>query len=102
MPRLTGPLLAAAVTLVLAVALVAVSAEPSVAAQDDRPEETTTTTTQPPRDDSVIIKPDSGRPPEDAGDRGGALQVGLFLAIVAGIGGVATMAVRESRRRRSV
>ena len=48
----------------------------------------------------IIPRPNSGTPPEDAGDRGGALQFVVLGAIVVGVSVVATLAVRESRRNR--
>jgi hypothetical protein len=50
----------------------------------------------------IIPRPDSGRPPTEAGDRGGALQIAVLLAIVVGVGLIAAMIVRESRRNRAV
>lgn len=76
------------------------AAGPSVPAQDDATDGTTTTT-QPSRDDSILIKPGDGRTPEDAGDRGGALQISLFLAVVVGVAGVAGLGLREARRNRA-
>ncbi len=49
----------------------------------------------------IIPEPNSGRAPDDAGDRGGVLQGVVFLLIVVGVGGVVTLVVRESRRSRS-
>jgi hypothetical protein len=51
--------------------------------------------------DDIIPLPNSGRAPEEAGDRGGALQILVFVLIVAGVGGIVTMIVRESRRNRA-
>lgn len=48
----------------------------------------------------IVVEPDSGNAPEDPGDRGGAYQGALFLAILAGVGGVALFAVRDVRRHR--
>ncbi len=58
-----------------------------------------TTTTAPPAP-GIIPDPNSGTPPEDAGDRGGALQIVLFVAVIGGIGLIAFLVWRESRRRR--
>jgi hypothetical protein len=49
----------------------------------------------------MIPEPNSGRPPSDAGDRGGALQGVVLLLIVIGVGGIAGLALRESRRVRA-
>jgi hypothetical protein len=46
----------------------------------------------------IIPRPNSGREPEDAGDRGGALQVTVFLSIVAGLGAIGALAARDVRR----
>ena len=51
--------------------------------------------------DGIIPEPNSGHPPDEAGDRGGALQVLVLALIVVGVGGIATMGVRESRRNRA-
>jgi hypothetical protein len=45
-----------------------------------------------------IPLPNSGTPPDDAGDRGGALQVALFAALVLGLGAIGALAVRDVRR----
>lgn len=50
--------------------------------------------------DDIIPEPDTGQAPEDPGDRGGVLQIALFVGIVAGVGVIVAMVVRESRRRR--
>jgi hypothetical protein len=49
----------------------------------------------------MIPEPNSGRPPRDAGDRGGALQGVVLLLIVVGVAGIAGLALRESRRARA-
>ena len=51
--------------------------------------------------ENIIPEPNSGRPPEEAGDRGGALQAAVFVAILAGVAGIVAMIVRESRRNRA-
>lgn len=48
----------------------------------------------------IIPQPNSGQEPEDAGDRGGVLQGVVFVAILAGLGTIGGLAVRESRRAR--
>lgn len=55
---------------------------------------------EPAPSDDIIPKPNSGREPEVAGDRGGALQILVFGLIVVGVGGIVAMIVRESRRNR--
>jgi hypothetical protein len=49
----------------------------------------------------IIPEPNSGRAPEDAGDRGGGLQVLVFVLLVAGVGSIAALGVRDARRSRS-
>jgi hypothetical protein len=49
----------------------------------------------------IIPEPNSGREPEDAGDRGGALQSVLFAALVVAVAGAAFVLVRQSRRARA-
>jgi hypothetical protein len=56
---------------------------------------------QPQEGDSIIPDPNSGRQPTEAGDRGGALQVLVFGLILAGVGGIAAKVVRDGRRARS-
>ena len=51
--------------------------------------------------DDIIPRPNSGHEPTESGERGGALQVLMFVLIVAGVGGIAAMIVRESRRNRA-
>ncbi|HEY8544563.1 MAG TPA: hypothetical protein VIL36_05935 [Acidimicrobiales bacterium] len=59
---------------------------------------TTTTSLAPDAEQGIIPEPNSGRPPEDAGDRGGALQFLVLGLIVVALAGGVTMVVRESRR----
>lgn len=59
-----------------------------------------TTTTEPPAPD-IIPEPNSGSEPQDAGDRGGALQTVLFLLIIGGVAVIAVAAVHQSRRARA-
>ena len=48
----------------------------------------------------IIPMPNSGRAPQDAGERGGWMQQGLFFAICAAIAGLGGLAWRDSRRKR--
>lgn len=57
-------------------------------------------TVQPAPVDDIIPKPNSGREPTEAGDRGGALQALVFALIVVGVGVIVAMIVREARRNR--
>jgi len=67
----------------------------------DDPDGDPSTDDAPLPDQDMIPRPNSGRPPRDAGDRGGALQGLVFALIVIGVGGIAVLAVRESRRARA-
>jgi hypothetical protein len=49
----------------------------------------------------IIPLPNSGHEPSGAGDRGGALQVLVFVAIVAGLGAITLLAIRDVRRSRA-
>lgn len=59
------------------------------------------TTTTAPRGGDIIPQPNSGSEPEDAGDRGGALQTVLFLGLVGAIVVGAAVIVRQSRKARA-
>ena len=75
---------------------------PLVAQQpEDDPDGNPSTDDAPLPEQDMIPQPNSGRPPTDAGDRGGALQGLVFALIVIGVGGIAVLAVRESRRARA-
>jgi hypothetical protein len=76
----------------------AILASPSGAGAQDG---TTTTTVAelPPAD--IIPQPNSGHAPTEAGDRGGALQLGLLALVVVVITGAVWHLVRQSRRARS-
>ncbi len=67
----------------------------------DTPTSTTATTivVQPVPD--IVPRPNSGSSPTEAGDRGGALQLGILALVVAVIGGAVANLVRHSRRSRS-
>jgi hypothetical protein len=58
-------------------------------------------TTSVPESDDIIPKPNSGTEPEDAGDRGGALQTVLFIGIVGGVLLMAAIVFRQSRKARA-
>ena len=49
----------------------------------------------------IIPRPNSGEEPTEAGDRGGALQILVFVALVAGLGTIALLATRDVRRSRT-
>ncbi len=50
---------------------------------------------------NIIPDPNSGRSPQEAGDRGGALQALVLVLIVGAVAGGAALVVRESRRARA-
>jgi hypothetical protein len=65
---------------------------------EDDPDGDPSTDDAPVPGQDMIPEPNSGRAPTDAGDRGGALQALVLLSIAIGVGGIAVLAVRESRR----
>lgn len=84
--------------LVLAVAsLPAMAGVASAQAEGD----TTSTTFPYVEGDGIIPRPNSGVAPEDAGDRGGALQTVVFVLVLAGVGVIGALVVRESRKARA-
>jgi hypothetical protein len=50
---------------------------------------------------NIIPEPNSGIGPEEPGDRGGWQQWAVLVAIVAGVGTIGLLVVRESRGRRA-
>jgi hypothetical protein len=48
----------------------------------------------------IIPRPNEGHEPVDAGDRGGALQLGLLALLVVAVGGGAAYVVHQSRAAR--
>jgi hypothetical protein len=75
---------------------------PAAAQQpEDDPDGDPTTDDAPLPGQDMIPEPNSGRPPRDAGDRGGALQGVVLLLIAGGVAGIAGLALRESRRARA-
>jgi hypothetical protein len=70
----------------------------AVAQPADDPDGDPSTDDAPVPEQDMIPEPNSGRAPTDAGDRGGALQALVLLSIAIGVGGIAVLAVRESRR----
>ena len=64
------------------------------------PDGDATTDDEPLPGGDIIPQPDSGVEPEDAGDRGGALQLTVFVVMLAGIALIVTLIVRESRKAR--
>ena len=89
---------AALVAAAVALLLVGPAAMP-VTAQDGPPSSTTTTVAElPPAE--IIPRPNSGHEPEDAGDRGGALQLLVLGLVVAAVGGGVWKIVGDVRRAR--
>lgn len=72
---------------------------PAVAQDAPPPSSATTIVVRPAPD--IVPRPNSGAPPAEAGDRGGALQLGLLALVVLVIGGTAANLVRQSRRARA-
>jgi hypothetical protein len=70
----------------------------AVAQPADDPDGDPSTDDAPVPEQDMIPEPNSGRAPTDAGDRGGALQALVLLSVAIGVGGIAVLAVRESRR----
>ena len=66
-------------------------------------QEPDTTTTLAPGAEAphIIPRPNSGAEPQEAGDRGGALQLGLLGLLVVVICGAVLVVVRQSQRARS-
>ncbi len=79
--------------------VVALTASPALA-QDPGTGTTSTTLSGLPSPD-IIPAPNTDSAPTEAGDRGGALQVGLLVLLVVAIGGAVTVLVRQSRRARA-
>ncbi len=95
-----GALLVAAV---LSLGPAPAGAQARGSAQDGTPTTTSSTTSStvaelPPAE--MIPRPDSGQAPEEAGDRGGALQLLVFGLVVAAIGAGVAKVVLDSRRAR--
>lgn len=84
------------VRLVVAAVLLALAVPVTALAQD------ATTTTLPPSVDSpsIIPKPNQGIEPQDAGDRGGALQALTFVLIIGGVGAIGAAVWRQSVKAR--
>lgn len=71
----------------------------------DQTDQTVVTTTTVPSADGVgsILgpRPGAGKPPEDAGDRGGSAQVATFWVIVVALGGLAFLVVRDIKKSKA-
>ena len=84
----------------LAVALLVLALSATPAAAQDPGSSTTTTLAGLPSPD-IIPRPNTDSAPTEAGDRGGALQLGLLALVVVAIGGAVMVLVRQSRRARA-
>jgi hypothetical protein len=94
-PRFLAALLA------LVIATVVAAAPARAEAGQPEPGDPTTTEIEPAPGDDIIPLPESGTEPEEAGDRGGALQVAVLVAIVVGLGAIVALALRDVRRSRA-
>jgi uncharacterized protein HemX len=83
--------------LLLALLVASITMPPAAAAAQD-PDSTATTAVLSPQ--HIIPRPNSGTPPEDAGDRGGALQLGLLALLVVVIAGGVLAVAHQSRQAR--
>lgn len=84
--------------LVLVVLLTLLSAGPATAQDEGDGPATTIGAEESP---GIIPEPNQGAEPQDAGDRGGALQTLLFVLIVGSTLGIGAVVVRQSRRARA-
>lgn len=84
-----------ALVAVLVLGALAGGAAPATAQSDGQ-----VTTTFPTGGD-IIPQPGTGTEPEDAGDRGGALQTALFFGIVGAVVVMGAVVVRQSRKARA-
>lgn len=73
---------------------------PGVDEDDDaaRGDATTTTLAEGGSTGDIIPRPGSGTPPDEAGDRGGAGQVGVFIAVCVALAVIFGLALRQARR----
>lgn len=102
--RLTAPV-AVAASAVLALVIVLASMAPTSAQITDVDDATTTTTMVesdgPSPAGNILPRPDTGQAPDSPNDPGGWQQYLVFGLILAGIGLIVGMVIRESRRVRS-
>ena len=83
----------------LAVVVLAIGLHTAPAGAQE-PGSTTTSLAEVPAQD-IIPGANTGEPPDEAGDRGGALQLTILGLLVLGIGGLVVLVVRQSRRARA-
>lgn len=88
--------------LAVLVAMIAASAVVAALIDDDKPSTAPATTgTEEMASPAIIPKPDSGKAPEDPGDRGGWAQLAILGVIVATLGGMGFALARGTRRSRA-
>jgi hypothetical protein len=97
-PRVTRRLPELAGLLLIVLALTAGAAAPARAGDDPAATDVTPTTAFDDGDQRIIPRPDSGREPTEAGDRGGALQLALLGLIVVGVGVAGVRILRQTSR----
>ncbi len=95
---MTTPRLRRALCLFLIVAALTAGAAAPAVAGDEGDGTTTTTSAFDDGEEGIIPRPNSGHEPEDAGDRGGALQLGLLALIVVGVGVVGVKVLRQTQQ----
>ena len=96
-PAPSRPALVAALVLVV---LMSLAPAPAAYGQEGGDGTTTSTSVVPLPPGGIIPQPNSGHEPTEAGDRGGALQLAVFVGILAGVGVIGGLAWRESRKAR--
>ena len=101
---MTRRVAAAAVAVALAVLLLAGPSAVAAPAQDGTDATATSSTTStvvelPPAE--MIPRPNSGHQPVDSGDRGGSLQLLVFVVVLLALAGGVAKAVLDSRRARA-
>jgi len=96
-PAPRRPAFVAALVLVV---LLSLAPAPAAYGQEGGDGTTTSTSVVPLPPGGGIPLPNSGRAPTEAGDRGGALQLAVFVGILAGVGVIGGLAWRESRKAR--
>ena len=90
----------AALLALLIVAFGAVAAPAPAGAAPPAPDDTTVTEPQPAPGDDIIPRPNSGAEPTEAGDRGGALQLAVFVGVLVAVGVIVALAMRDVRKAR--
>ncbi|HEX9992324.1 MAG TPA: hypothetical protein VGB14_05295, partial [Acidimicrobiales bacterium] len=85
----------------VAVVLVVLAAVPVAVASPAAGQPASSTTTIDPGATGAVPRPNSGAPPEDAGDRGGWAQGLVFVLTLAGLAAIVVLVVRSSRRARA-